>query len=49
MCTGRTQQDAGYDKAAEDQARQWISEITGEAVGGTDFFDGLKDGSHLCK
>ena len=43
------QQDAAYDQAAEDQARQWIEAITEEPVGGSDFFDGLRDGSHLCR
>jgi hypothetical protein len=43
------QQDAAYDQAAEDHARQWIEAITEEPVGGSDFFDGLRDGSHLCR
>ena len=43
------QQDAAYDKEAEQQAREWIETITGEAIGGSDFFDGLRDGSHLCR
>jgi hypothetical protein len=42
-------QDAAYDQAAEDHARQWIEAITEEPVGGSDFFDGLRDGSHLCR
>lgn len=42
-------QDAAYDKEAEQQARVWIEAITEQPIGGSDFFDGLRDGSHLCK
>lgn len=42
------QQDAAYSQEAEDQARQWIEQITDEGLG-PDFFSGLKDGSHLCR
>jgi hypothetical protein len=42
-------QDAAYDKEAEQQARVWIEAITEQPIGGSDFFDGLRDGSHLCR
>lgn len=43
------QQDATYNKEAESQAREWIEAITEETIGGSDFLDGLRDGSHLCR
>ena len=43
------QQDASYDQEAERQAQEWIEAITEEPIGGKDFFDGLRDGSHLCR
>lgn len=42
------QQDAAYSQEAEDQARQWVEQITEEGVG-SDFFSGIKDGSRLCR
>lgn len=42
------QQEASYDKEAEDQAKEWIEAITGEEIG-ENFFEGLRDGSRLCR
>ena len=41
--------EAGYNKEAEEQAQVWIEAITEDSVGGTDVFEGLRDGSHLCR
>lgn len=40
--------DAAYSHEDEDKARKWMEEITKEYIG-DDFFDGLQDGSYLCK
>ena len=36
-----------YDSSLEDQARQWIEDVTGEKIG-TDFHASLRDGVVLC-
>jgi len=40
--------DATYPKEDEEKAREWMETIVGEPIGG-DFFEGLKDGSYLCR
>ena len=40
--------DASYPKEDEIKAREWMESIVGEPIG-DDFFEGLKDGSYLCR
>lgn len=42
------QLDATYPKEDEEKAREWMETIVGEPIG-DDFFEGLKDGSYLCR
>lgn len=43
-----TQLEANYSVEDEDKARKWMEEVVGEEIG-EHFYNGLKDGSYLCK
>jgi hypothetical protein len=40
---------AKYTPQAAAEAREWVEEVLGERLAGSDLMEGLKDGSALCK
>ncbi len=48
ICSFRAQLEANYDPEAEQKARVWLEAVAEEGIG-ENFFEGLKDGSYLCR